>query len=121
MLIQSQSKFWYISISENVLMNIKMLNFIIFLSSLFFVISLSASPDPFMGEGKQGFINRCTSSSEMPGQSPSEIEEFCKCFANNLEIGYQDALKSIKPTDTISLAQQKMNDTAKKYAKACMP
>ena len=73
-----------------------------------FAIPFSAYSDPFMGEGKQGYINRCLSSSEMPGRSRSEKKDFCNCFANKLEEGYQEVLKSIKPTDSAALAQQKM-------------
>ena len=43
-----------------------------------------ALSDPFMGEGKQGYLERCISTSGMPGRSTVERKEFCKCFANKL-------------------------------------
>ena len=86
-----------------------------------FAVPSFAPADPFMGEGKQGYIERCISSSEMPGRSRSEKEEFCNCFANKLEDGYEDVLKSIKPNDSAALAQQKMNSMAQQLAQSCMP
>lgn len=90
---------------------------------LFIVLAtpLSASPDPFMGEGKQGYISRCIFSSEMPGRTKSEKKEFCSCFASKLESGYQKVINSIKPSDSAATAQQKMNSMAQQYAKSCMP
>ena len=90
---------------------------------LFIVLAtpLSASSDPFMGEGKHGYISRCISSSEMPGRTRSEKKEFCSCFANKLESGYQKVLNSIKQSDSVATVQQKMNNMAQQYAKSCMP
>jgi len=79
-----------------------------------------ALSDPFMGEGKQAYIERCISTSEMPGRSTAEIEEFCKCFANKLEKGYQDVLKSIKSSDSVALAQQKINSMTQRFARECI-
>jgi len=79
-----------------------------------------ALSDPFMGEGKQAYIERCISTSETIGRSTAEREEFCKCFANKLEKGYQDVLKSIKPSDSVTLAQQKMNNMAQRFARECI-
>jgi hypothetical protein len=52
-----------------------------------------ALSDPFMGEGKQAYIERC---------------------------GYQDVLKSIKSSDSVALAQQKMNNMAQRFARECI-
>lgn len=79
-----------------------------------------ALSDPFMGEGKQAYIERCISTSEMLGYSTAEKEKFCKCFANKLGKGYQDVLKSIKPSDSVALAQQKMDNMAQRFARECM-
>jgi hypothetical protein len=86
-----------------------------------FAAASFASPDPFMGEGKQGYIKRCISTSEMPEHSSAEREAFCRCFANKLESGYEDVLKSISPNDSVALAQEKMNSMAQQFARACMP
>ena len=90
---------------------------------LFIVLAtpLSASPGPFMGEGKQGYISRCISSSEMPGRTKSEKKELCSCFADKLESGYQKAINSIIPSDTMAIAQQKMDRAAQQYVKSCIP
>lgn len=86
-----------------------------------FAVPSFALADPFMGEGKQRYIERCVSTSEMPGHSSAERETFCRCFSDKLENGYEDVLKSIRPNDSVALAQEKMNGMAQQFARACMP
>lgn len=86
---------------------------------LFYPSAVIASSDPFMGEGKQTYIERCISKSDMPGYSAAYKSEFCKCFANKLEKGYQVALESIRPSDSVTVAQQKMDNMAQQFAREC--
>ena len=84
------------------------------------VFPLHSFADPFMGEGKKGYINRCIQTSSMPNASAAKKESFCVCLANRLEVIYPDVLKSIKQTDSVAVAQQKMVNAAQSAAKACM-
>jgi len=86
---------------------------------IIFVFPSFALADPFMGEGKQAYIDRCISTSEMPGYSIADKKKFCKCFADKLEKGYQQVLKSIKSSDSKSAAQKKINDMAQRFAIEC--
>ena len=79
-----------------------------------------AFSDAFMGEGKQAYIERCISTSEMPGYSAVDKIKFCTCFANKLEIGYQQVFKTIKSSDSMATVQKKMDAIAQQYAKECM-
>lgn len=84
------------------------------------LISALAYADPFMGEGKQGYIKRCTNTASVPGLSGAEKNKFCICLANKLETAHPAAIKSIKKSDTMAVAQQKMNAAAMASARACM-
>ena len=77
------------------------------------------SSDPFLGEGKQGYIARCVSTPNT-GLPIAERKRYCRCIANKTEKEYAAALESIKPSDTVALAQQKMNNVAKRIQRACM-
>jgi hypothetical protein len=86
---------------------------------LLFTFPLITFADPFIGEGKQAYIKRCISTSEMPEYSITAKEKFCKCFADKLGKGYQEVLESTKPNDSMAVAQQKMDNMAQRFAKEC--
>ncbi len=86
---------------------------------IIFMFPSFALSDAFMGEGKQAYIERCISTSEMPGYSRADKKKFCTCFANKLEKGYQQVLKSIKSSDSMATAQKKMDNMAQQYAREC--
>lgn len=86
---------------------------------IIFVFASLAIADAFMGEGKQTYIERCISTSEMPGYSIADKKKFCKCFADKLEKGYQQVLKTIKSSDSMSAAQKKIDDMAQRFAIEC--
>ena len=83
-------------------------------------LPLYSLADPFMGEGKKGYVNRCIKTANIPSTSAVKKDDFCVCFANKLEKNYSDILKTIKQTDSIAVAQQKMNNAAQAVAKECM-
>lgn len=98
-------------------MNLKL--FLTFLFANLFILSntvFAFSPDPFLGEGKQKYIERCISEGEMPGDK----NKFCKCIADKLEKGYSSAIKSLKPSDTLKDAQTKMDRIAQAYVEECL-
>lgn len=84
-----------------------------------FVFPSFALADPFMGEGKQAYIDRCISTSEMPGYSIADKKKFCRCFADKLEKGYQQVLKTIKSSDSMFVAQKKIGDMTQRFAIEC--
>ena len=91
----------------------------VFLISIYPLPILFGAPDAFMGEGKENFIKRCLHSAEMPGFSQLEKEQLCKCYANKLESGYSDVLKSITNNDSIETAQRKMDNYMQKFFLEC--
>lgn len=65
--------------------------------------------DPFMGEGKQNYIDRCVDNTEIPDYSQSEIKEFCECFADKVEKGYEEMLIKIERINS-KIDKQKIAD-----------
>lgn len=61
---------------------------------IIFVFASLAIADAFMGEGKQTYIERCISTSEMPGYSIADKKKFCKCFADKLEKRISTSIKN---------------------------
>ena len=77
---------------------------------IIFAFPSFALADAFKGEGKQAYIERCISTTKMPGYSIADKKMLCKCFADKLEKGYQQVLKSIKSSDSMATAQKKMDN-----------
>lgn len=85
-----------------------------------FFLPLYSSADPFMGEGKKGYVDRCIKTAKIPSTSAVKKDVFCVCLANKLEAKYSDVLRNIKQTDSIAVAQQKMVNAAQAAARQCM-
>lgn len=87
--------------------------------TVYFFCPLSAEADAFLGEGKDTYVKRCVRDGEFPGLSKAEVLFFCQCAADNLESSYQRMRASIKPTDTVEQAQQKMDRVAQEVLEKC--
>lgn len=79
-----------------------------------------ASPDPFMGEGKQGYINRCTASLQGRGLDPRFQKAFCTCVADRMKTSYPSVIASISPSDSVAEAQKKMTAAGNAVAQECI-
>ena len=82
--------------------------------------SISSSADPFMGEGKQNYIDRCVSTAEVPGYSIAEKRKYCECFADKLEESYPKIMKTLENSGSLEKAQKVANEIAEKVAIECM-
>ena len=84
-------------------------------------VAASDAHDPFSGEGKQKFIARCTQDTKIPGfVTTASKRRYCKCVANKAERHYPSIIQSIDPSDTVTVAQQKLQRAWMQLSSSCL-
>lgn len=83
-------------------------------------VAIQAIADPFMGEGKQGYINRCATDFSRQGVDMQFARAFCSCTADKMELEYPSLMRSLNPSDAPAINQNKMNQHGQRIMQQCL-